>query len=417
MYQTYNARPLPQAVKQWPKRWPVAIYVVLTLLMVVVYVLFALLRPIPDIHTTLTPPVISAQYKVNVPWPNSATHEQSAYGAKGYGLLATSSTHETPLPTASVAKVITALAILNKKPLASAELGPTVTISTSDVAIYNQYVSEGGSTVPVTAGETFSEYQGLQAMMLPSANNIADSMAIWAFGSLDAYNTYANSFTKMLGMTSTTVTSASGFPPTTVSTAADLVRLGEAALARPVLADIVSQRTAEFPNFGTIYNVNALLGQAGVTGIKTGNTDQAGGCFLATANVIISGKTITVITAVMEAPSLPQALRDSLPLIQSAPSLFQAEHIVKAGQAVGTVTTRWSGISKIVAKHAIDVTAWTGTAVSATGSIRTIKVPVAAGAHIGQLNTTFNGTTQTSDLVLAQTIRKPSLTWRLAHPF
>jgi D-alanyl-D-alanine carboxypeptidase (penicillin-binding protein 5/6) len=44
----------------------------------------------------------------------------------------------------------------------------------------------------VQLGEELSEYQALQALLLPSANNIAETLARWAFGSIDAYNAYAN---------------------------------------------------------------------------------------------------------------------------------------------------------------------------------------------------------------------------------
>ena len=99
--------------------------------------------------------------------------------------------------------------------------GPTITLSASDVALYNAYVAQQGSVVPVAAGEQISQYQMLQAIMLPSANNMADSLAIWAFGSLDAYATYANNYVARLGLSATHIGSdASGFAPNTISSAA-----------------------------------------------------------------------------------------------------------------------------------------------------------------------------------------------------
>jgi D-alanyl-D-alanine carboxypeptidase (penicillin-binding protein 5/6) len=415
MYHTYNTRPLPHTLAHKRSRKPL-ISLLCLLVLAGLYLAYALTRPIPTTKTIITPPVIPALVKVHVPWPTSSPNEQSAYGAAGYGLLATSTITETPLPTASIAKVVTALAILNKKPLAVGASGPGITLSAADVAIYNQYVAEDGSVVPVTAGETITEQEGLQAMMLPSANNIADSMAIWAFGSLDAYYAFANGYVKTLGMTGTTITSASGFPPSTVATAADLVRLGEASLKNPTLSAIVDEPTADTPDFGTLSNVNALVGQNGINGIKTGNTDQAGGCFLATANVVIGGKTITVISAVMAAANLPQALRDALPLIKSAPSLFQTINIVQAGQIVGHVTTPWGASSSITASKNITATTWTGTAVAPTSSRNTVSIPAAAGASAGRLSLKFNGTTEMSDLELTRAVGRPGLLWRIEHP-
>jgi D-alanyl-D-alanine carboxypeptidase (penicillin-binding protein 5/6) len=415
MYRTYNARPLPRA--ETPKRSFRKLLFVLAvvLLLVAGYCALALLRPLPAIHTTITPPVTPSQIKVNIPWPTTAPKEEAAFGADGYGLLA-SSGPLTPVPTASVTKVITAMAVLNKKPLKSGEAGPTITLTAHDVDLYNQYVAEDGSVVPVTAGETISEYQALQAMMLPSANNIADTLAEWAFGSLSAYNQFANSYVKTLGMTSTTVTDASGFTPTTVSTARDLVLLGDATLDNPVLAEIINQKTAEFPGYGTMHNVNSLLGTSSIRGIKTGNTDEAGGCFLSAADVMIGDKKITVITAVMSAPNLPDALRSSLPLVQSAPSQFQTVRAVRAGQVVGHVTTGWGAASDITADKDVQVTAWSGTAIVPIVSKTAVQQPTSAHAKVGSLSLKFNGTTQSTDLELRQAITPPTLWWRLSHP-
>jgi len=305
---------------------------------------------------------------------------------------------------------------LNKKPLQPGQTGPSITMTAHDVDLYNQYVAKEGSVVPVSAGETITEYQALQALMLPSANNIADTLAEWAFGNLTAYNQYTNDYVKTLGMTNTTVTDASGFVPTTVSTARDLVLLGDTALDNPVLTEIINQKTAEFPGYGTMHNVNNLLGTAGIRGIKTGNTDEAGGCFLSAADVMIGDKKITVITAIMSAPTLGDALRSSLPLIQSAPSQFQPVRAVRAGQVVGHVTTGWGAASDIIATKDIQVTAWSGTAIAPLASKAAVQVPTPAHAKAGSLSLKFNGTNQSTDLELAQAITPPTLWWRLVHP-
>jgi len=57
---------------------------------------------------------------ISLQWPTSG---QAAIGAKGYGLLANNGA-QTPVPTASIAKLITALAVLKVKPLAASEQGP-----------------------------------------------------------------------------------------------------------------------------------------------------------------------------------------------------------------------------------------------------------------------------------------------------
>ncbi len=96
----------------------------------------------------------------------------------------------------------------------------------------------------------------------------------------------------------------------------DLVKLAEIAINHPVISEIVKQEQADLPVAGTVYNVNNLLGKHGVIGIKTGNTDEAGGCYLFSARRKIDAThEITVVGAIMGAPARDKALNDSLPLL------------------------------------------------------------------------------------------------------
>lgn len=377
------------------------------------YCAYALLRPVGALKTTILPPVLPAQVTVDIPWPASG---QAAFGADDYGFLA-SHNEQKPSPMASVTKVITALSILEKKPLKPNEAGPLLTMTPKDVELYNQYIAKDGAAVPVYAGETITQYQALQAMMLPSANNIADTAAIWAFGSLEAYLAHANSLVKRLGMSQTTVSDASGFSPATVSTARDLIRLGDAALDNPVLAEIVSQKQAVFPDYGTIENVNTLLGTAGIRGIKTGNTEEAGGCYLAAADITIAGKKITVITAIMGSTSRPQAMKDSVPIIQSAVSQFQNVRVLRAGQSVGRVTSPWGASTDILADKNVSVEAWSGSALAPRVTARTLAAPAPSNTPAGSLRLVYGGETYGSTLHTKSSIAGPTMWWRLTHPF
>jgi len=69
--------------------------------------------------------------------------------------------------------------------------------------------------------------------------------------------------------------------------------------------------------------------------IKTGNTDQAGGVFLSASTTTVDHKTVAIVTAVLGAPTLWQALDNSLPLIRSAQTNFSANTLVPANNVVG----------------------------------------------------------------------------------
>lgn len=412
MQRAYNVRQLPTASRPQKARKPLLI-LVFCLIATVVYVVYCAVRPLPAPKVVIEPPVVPAQVRVKVPWPTSG---EAAIGAIGYGLLDTSG-DQKPLPTASVAKVITALVVLNKKPLKAGEQGPTITFSQADNDLYNKYVSEEGSVVPVSAGDSMTEYQALEAMMLPSANNVADSLAIWAYGSLPAYQTAAQNYVKTLGMTTTTIgNDASGFDPSTTSTATDFVKLGTAAAASPALATIMNQSSVDIPGFGTYRNVNSLVGQYGIRGIKTGNTDQAGGCFLGAADVKVGNKTVTFVTAVMGSPDLGSALRNTIPLVEAAPSEFQTVTLISAGKQIGSVNTAWGSTAAVKSTRTVTVTTWSGTAISPEVHPAKVSVGATSGSQAGTFIIKQDGQSQTVNLALAGTIEKPSFVWRLTHP-
>lgn len=414
MYRTYNARPIPGHQKQLRSSgvqnvWP---FLLALLIVLGMYVLYALLRPLPPPVTTLIPPVATAQVKVGIPWPASG---KAAFGADGYGLLDTNG-EITPMPTASVTKVITALAVLEKKPLKAGEQGPEITLTAADVARYHEYVAKDGAAVPVYEGQKITQYQALQALLLPSANNIADTLAVWSYGSLEAYSTAATAYVQTLGMQQTTVTDASGFAPTTVSTPGDLIRLGDVALDHPVVNEIIGQKEAIFPGVGPIQNVNSLIGQHGVRGIKTGNTEEAGGCYLSAADILVNGQKITVITAVMGSSSRPQAMRDSVPLIQSAVSQFRKVTVVKADEKVGTVTTPWGATTALIADKDIKVTAWNGTALAPQAHKKPVSIGAPAATEAGIFSVDVHGRIVTADIKTTEHIAAPSIWWRLLNP-
>lgn len=347
-----------------------------------------------------------------VSWP---AYGQAAIGEKSAGFLA-GSPNQTPRPTASVAKVMTALAVLRKKPLKIGETGPVITLTNADVDLYNDYISKDGSVVKVVAGEEITQYQALQAMLLPSANNMADSLTRWAFGSEREYIAYANSLAMSMGMKQTTISDASGYSPLTVSTANDLLILARAALNEPVLSEIVSQPSATIPVQGKIENVNWLLGEAGVNGIKTGNTDEAGGCFMVSAQrTLQNGDTKTVIAVILGAPSRNKAINDSKPLLSSIEKNFIPITVVKKNQVVGYYTMSWSNNVQAIAAKDVTVTAWRGAKLKPIIDMTDLNIPAAAGSTIGTIS--VKGQLQKSDIVLATNAITPPLSWRLQRAY
>ena len=371
-------------------------------------------RPLDPLKIEKNAPLSQHSNPNTLPWPSDAV---AAIGASGYGVLASSQeANESPIPTASIAKVITALAVLKQKPLTLNEQGPTITLTQEDVDSYNHYYALGGSLVLVANGEKITQYQALQAMLLPSANNMADTLAKWAFGSLDGYSDYANSFVKQLQLKNTTIgADASGLSPTTTSTPSDLVKLGIIALQNPVIAQIVAQQNATVPVAGTIPNVNRLLGKEGVNGIKTGNSDEARGCILFSAPYeVSSGKQVTIVGAVMGAPTVNKAMAESLPLLTAAKQNFSLDTIVRAGQSFGDVYIPWSNsTAHAVAQYDASAITWQHNVSPVSIKMTPISGTIARNTQIGTIDVTGGAAAADVPLILDREIEKPSFWWRL----
>jgi D-alanyl-D-alanine carboxypeptidase (penicillin-binding protein 5/6) len=203
---------------------------------------------------------------------------------------------------ASVAKVMTAYLVLRDHPLRSGQDGPTITLTDADVADTDRRRGQHESVVPIAAGEQLTERQALQALLLPSANNIATVLARWDAGSTDRFVARMNAAARSLGMTHTRYTDPSGYDDATVSTAADQVRIVDRAMRLPVFASIVATPSATLPVAGTVHNTNTLLGHNGFVGVKTGSTAAAGGCFAFRAIRWIHGKRTTITGVVLGQP-------------------------------------------------------------------------------------------------------------------
>jgi len=210
-------------------------------------------------------------------------------------------------PIASVAKVMTAYLVLRDHPLRPGEDGPTITLTDADVADTDRRRRQEESLVPVAAGERLSELQALQALLLPSANNIAAVLARWDAGSEERFVARMNATARSLGMTHTRYTDPSGYDDGTVSTAADQVRLVDRAMRLPVFASVVATPSATLPVAGTVHTTNRLLGLNGFVGVKTGSTDAAGGCFAFRGIRSIDGKRTTITGVVLGQPGLGAA--------------------------------------------------------------------------------------------------------------
>lgn len=194
---------------------------------------------------------------------------------------------DEPRPMASTTKIMTALLALEQ-----GQPDEAVTVPAAALTV-------GGSSMYLSAGETLTLEDLLYGLLLPSANDAAVTIAIHIAGSEEAFVDLMNRRAAELGLTQTHFANAHGLDePGHYASARDLYTLTRAAFQFPLFAQIVATVSYEAAGH-TLTNSNEMLTlDTASDGVKTGTTDEAGECLVASVNqgghrtiVVILGST------------------------------------------------------------------------------------------------------------------------------
>ncbi|MGW4302254.1 serine hydrolase [Streptomyces sp. NPDC004646] len=365
----------------------VKIWTPLVLLLVVILGVVQALRPLPapTLDLTAKDSYTFEGGKVQIPWPAEG---QAALDVQGVGTFGSSGS-DKPVPTASVAKVMTAYLILHDHPLKSGAAGPKIKI---DKTAESQSKAGQESTVDVTAGDRITQREALQDILLASANNIARLLARWDAGSVDAFVAKMNTTAKRLGMSNTKYTDPSGLTDSTVSTARDQVKLAKAAMTYPAFREVAAMMS--YTDYKGTYhsNWNQLVGHNNVVGIKTGTTTSALGNLVFAAKQDVDGETRMIIGAVMRQPAggpentiLSAALDHSDKLIRAAQGALKSATVLKKGTVVGYVDDGLGGRTPVEVTEDVKATGWAGLKVKLSFTGGPVPHTAKAGTKVGSL--------------------------------
>jgi D-alanyl-D-alanine carboxypeptidase (penicillin-binding protein 5/6) len=372
-----------------------------------------LLRPLPMIGPAsvqaaserLGPPSPS------LPWPNTGS---AAVAVAGLGTVATFGP-QNALPMASIAKVMTASLVLMDHPLALATQGPMVPVTPADVATYQAEKAQGQSVFPVAAGEQLSEYQALQALLVPSGNNIADLLAAWDAGSASSFVDKMNARATTIGLRHTHFADASGLSPDSVGSPSDLIGLAQAAMKDPVFAEIVKQTEATLPVAGRVFNVDAALGQDGIIGVKTGSSSQAGACLLFAADVTADGQPARLFGVIMGLPTLDAVFTTTRNVVEAVTPALHYRSILSTDQVIGTYAAPWGDTATVFAGQDISWVIFDGMTLRRDIALKRVTAPVPSGSNVGALTLRVGDQSTTIPLMTTESIFEPDVVWRLTR--
>lgn len=373
-------------------------------------------RPIPSpaLHATDTRTVRLAGAAPALPWPTGAS---GALAVDGGPQLGTGGS-QSPAPIAGLAKVMTAYVALADHPLTPGASGPAIDVTSDAVAAYQAEAGSGQSAVPLSAGESLTELQVLQGLLVASGNDMATLLADWDAGGTQAFVAKMNHAARVLGMRSTTFTDPVGLDSGTVSTPSDLVLLGEAAMKLAVLRQVVAMTEVTLPQASRVFNLDADIGHDGFIGIKTGSDSVAGGCFLFAAQQTVAGVSVTLVGDVIGEHTSTQtasALSDASALVSAALADAGARPALPKGTTVGEVTAPWGAHVPVVVADPPTVVGWPGEVVPVRITRWPIGSSFSAGTRVGTLALELGGRPVSTPLAAAHALPGPGVWWRLTR--
>ncbi|MDX3709933.1 D-alanyl-D-alanine carboxypeptidase [Streptomyces europaeiscabiei] len=366
----------------------VKIWTPLAILLVIVFAVAQSVRslPTPTLALTADESYAFKGGKVDLPWPAEG---QGWMDVNGIGTV-DSFGEQKPVAIGSVAKAMTAYVILKEHPMKAGEKGAAIPVD-AKAETEGGYDKDGESTLnTVKEGDELSQYDAIAAIMIPSANNVARLLARWdSNGSEEEFVKKMNAAAKDLGMTDTTYTDPSGLKETTVSTAEDQVKLGNALVKMKALTDITRLPEWKDPSGLKHRNYNTLVPYDNAIGIKTGSTTAAGGNLLFAATKEVGGETVIVVGAVLgqhTPPIIDTVNAVSKTAMLAAQDALISDTILKKGDVVGYVDDGLGGQTPVVVTKNVSAVGWAGKTVKLElDPSATIPHEAKSGTEVGSL--------------------------------
>jgi D-alanyl-D-alanine carboxypeptidase (penicillin-binding protein 5/6) len=333
----------------------------------------------------------------------------------------------TPYPTASMAKMMTALITMEEIRDGRLKLDTPVTISARSSKM-------GGSQIFAKQGQVFPVQTLLAALMIQSANDAAEALAEKIAGSAENFVDIMNQRAKALGLNESTFYDPHGLPnpnpkANDVMSAHDLAILGAELMKYPLMRQYAATAHMDFAN-GTftsgLTNPNHLI-QPGkqdyydaATGIKTGYSAPAGYCVTASAK---RGdmELIAVVMGARAAHGPQSSFGIASRLLSGAFAQYSTVTVLKKGAVVGQANVIEGAAKTVPAAASQDVKAIVkrgeeaGVKVSFSGG--QVTAPVKAGQPVGTITVTQGGQVIAKVPAVAAAGVDKQAGWRKFWPF
>src|SRR5690554_225767 len=303
------------------------------------------------------------------------------------------------LPPASLTKMMTAYIV-------ERELDEGRIAMTDMVPISVKAWRTGGSRTFVQEGTQVSVENLLKGVIIQSGNDASVALAEFVAGSEDAFVDIMNQQARQLGMNNTNFENATGLPhPDQYSTAYDLALLAKAIIEDyPENYPLYAVKSFTYNNIRQPNRNSLLWRDESVDGLKTGHTEEAGYCLVASAK----RDNTRLIAAVMGTSSAEVRAREVQKMLNYGFRYYETERLFRAGQELVDAKV-WGGKSDQISvglAEDVFVTIPRGARDKLESTVdldSVIKAPIKVGDELGRIQVMLDGEVLVDEPALALT--------------
>ena len=306
------------------------------------------------------------------------------------------------VPIASITKLMTALVAVERS-------SPHSLMTVPADAPY-----VGGSTARLRPGERLTVRDLLEAALVQSANDAAYTLAVnVGRGSVERFVALMNARARQLGLTGTHFVRPDGLDvPGHYSSARDVTELARAAMQKPLVREIVRDRTETIAGGRVLETWNDLLSTfPGVIGVKTGHTSAAGWSQVAAAQ----GNGFTIYATLLGSPSREERNADLAELLRWGLAQYRAVPLISRSRVYARVETPFGRgrVSLVAARRLVRAVRVGRPLVERVVATRVVSLPVRKGQRLGEVRV-YAGSTLLGarPLVAARGVARPPLVSR-----
>ncbi len=317
---------------------------------------------------------------------------------------------DVSVPPASITKIMTLLIGLEAIEDGRAKWDDSVPISEAAWRME-------GSKMFLEVGHTASYSDIITGISVVSANDGCVALAEYLYGSENAFVQAMNQKAKELGLTNTNFVNSNGLPAAGhVMSAKDIGTLARYLVENhPKVLELESQREFTFNGIRQ-FNRNPLLGIfQGADGLKTGWTEEAGYCLVATAKQ----NDVRMISVVLNTKNEKERQEASEGLLTYGFKNFEFVEIIKSGEIVDSIEIKNGKAPTVNIKVDSDIKVFIPTIRKNDIKLITVKnpaylsAPVLSGTNAGKLEVQLDGKTlATADVSTTEEVKKMGMVAR-----